>query len=72
MNERDKVLRKFRKTKAEVDQAAYKEKRNAVNVAVRKAKSSYHGNLLVENAGDPNRFWRTIKSIEAKKFKHKY
>ena len=63
MNERDKVLHKFCKTRAENDQAAYKEKRNAVNVAVRKAKSSYHRKLLSENAGNPNRFWRTIKSI---------
>ena len=70
MNERDKVLRKFRKTRAESDQAAYKEKRNAVNVAVRKAKSSYHRKLLSENAGNPNRFWRTIKSIYPSKPKN--
>ena len=70
MNERDKVLRKFRKTKAEVDQAAYKEKRNAVNIAVRKAKSSYHRKLLSENAGDSYRFWRTIKSIYPSKPKN--
>eukprot|EP00794_Sanderia_malayensis_P004093 gene4093-4647_t len=70
MNERDKVLRKFRKTKAEVDQAAYKEKRNAVNVAMRKAKSSYHRKLLSENAGNPNRFWRTIRSIYPSKPKN--
>ena len=63
MNERDKVLRKFRKAKSEVYQVAYKEKRNAVNIAVRKGKSSFHRKLLSENAGNPNIFWRTIKSI---------
>eukprot|EP00794_Sanderia_malayensis_P001521 gene1521-1682_t len=70
MNERDKVLRKFRKTKLDVDQAAYKEKRDAVNVAMRKAKSSYHRKLLNENAGNPNRFWRTIKSTYPSKPKN--
>lgn len=70
MNERDKVFRKFHKTKSEADQAAYKVKRNAVNVAVRKAKSSYHRKLLSENAGNPNKFWRTIKSIYPSKSKN--
>ena len=54
MNERDKLLRKFRMTKSKADQVAYKEKRNAVNVAVRSAKSSYHKRLVSEHAGDPN------------------
>lgn len=46
INEKDKVLRKFRKKKSEVNQAAYKKKRNLVDAAVRKAKSYFHRKLL--------------------------
>ena len=63
MNDRDKLLRKSRRTKAELDISKYKQKRNEVNIAIRKAKSSYHQNLLKENSANPNQFWKTIKSI---------
>ena len=36
---------------------------NKVNTAVRKAKSMYHKDLLKENSRDPNKFWKTLKSI---------
>ena len=63
MNVRDKLLRKSRRTKAELDISKYKQKRNEVNIAIRKAKSSYHQSLLKENSANPNQFWKTIKSI---------
>ncbi len=37
--------------------------RNKVNTAVRKAKSMYHKDSLKENSRDPNKFWKTLKSI---------
>ena len=70
MNERDKVLRKFRKANSEVYQAAYKGKQHAFNIAVRKAKYSFHRKMFSENTGDPNRFWKTIKSIYPSKPKY--
>ena len=39
---------------------------------MRKAKSSYHRKLLSENAGNPNRFWRTIKPIYPSKPKNSH
>ena len=63
MNERDKLLRKSRRTKDETDISAYKSKRNEVNIAVRRAKSVYCKKLLKENSNDPNKFWKTLKSI---------
>ena len=63
INDRDKLLRKSRRTKAEVDISQYKRKRNEVNVAIRKTKSKYHKKLLKENSTNPNKFWKTIKSI---------
>ena len=63
MNERDGLLRKSRRTKNQIDISAYKCMRNKVNAAVRKAKSMYHKKLLKENSTDPNKFWKSIKSI---------
>ena len=63
MNARDKLLHKSRRTKANSDISQYKLKRNEVNTAVRKAKSTYYKNLLNENSSDVNKFWKTLKSI---------
>ena len=63
MNNRDKLYRKFRKSKSEVDFDTYKKQRNKVNVIVRKAKSSHYRNLLTESSHDPKRFWNTLKKI---------
>ena len=65
MNERDKLLRKSRKSPhTELYKAEYKQKRNAVNIAIRRAKVSYYKDLLQENStGDPSKFWKTVKSI---------
>ena len=41
----------------------YKRKRKEVNIAIRKAKSTYHKDLLRENSASPNMFWKAIKSI---------
>ncbi len=50
-------------TRKESDISAYKQKRNKVNIAVRRAKSDYQKKLLKESSKDPNKFWRTLKSI---------
>ena len=63
MNDRDKLLRKSRISKAELDISKYKRKRNKANIAIRTARSSYHQNLLKENSSNPNQFWKTIKPI---------
>ena len=65
MSERDKLLRKARKLQhAEFYKTAYKQRRNAVNIAIRRAKASYYKDILQENStGDPSKFWKTVKSI---------
>ena len=63
MNNRDYHLKKARRTKAEVDWSTYKRLRNRVNRLIYKAKQSYNKNILTENANDPKRFWKAIKSI---------
>ena len=63
MNNRDYHLRKTRRTRAEVNWSMYKRLPNRVNCLIDKAKQSYNKNLLIENANDPKRFWKAIKSI---------
>ena len=62
---RDKLLRKARKSQdVEFYRAKYKQKRNAVNIALRRAKASYYTNLVRENSnGDSSKFWKSVKSI---------
>ena len=63
MNHRDKLLRRSKRTRKESDISEYKRKRNEVNIAIKRAKSDYHKKLLKESAKDPNKFWKTLKSI---------
>ena len=63
MNDRDKLHRKFRKSRSDLDSQSYKKQRNKVNIMVRKAKSNYYRNLLTESSRDPKRFWNTLKRI---------
>ena len=63
MNERDRLLRKSRRSKNELDISKYKQKRNEVNIALRRAKSSYHKDLIHEHSGNSNKLWKTLKSI---------
>ena len=63
MNNRDRTLRKFRKSKTDNDWDDYKELRNSCTNQIRKARSTYHQNLLVENRKNPQTFWKIIKKI---------
>ena len=63
MNRRDKILRKFHKTKSETVWKEYKILRNSCTTEIRKARSQYHQSLLTENRHNPRKFWQTIKSI---------
>lgn len=63
MNDRDNLLKIARKSNKVDDFEKYKHKRNKVNLLIKKAKSTYHQNLLNENASDPDNFWKSIKSI---------
>lgn len=63
MNNRDKLLRKFRKSKSNQDWVAYKHLRNTCTNLIRRAKSDYYRNLLTEHKTNPQSFWKTIKKI---------
>ena len=63
MNDRDKGLRKSRKAKTQLDISNSKHKRNEVNIAIRKAKSSYIKNAFEENSANPNQIWRLLSQF---------
>ncbi len=53
---RDKLLRKYKKTKLEVDYDIYKEARNRSKYFIKSKKVSFYRETLRENAGDSKRF----------------
>ena len=63
MTERDKLLRKSRKSKSENHVSGYKRLRNQVRIMIRQAKSTYNKTLLRENSSSPEAFSKSIKSI---------
>ena len=63
LNERDKLLRKARKSKSHIEWKKYKRKKNYCNNFVRQAKNTYQQNLLTENLKDSNKFWDMIKRV---------
>ena len=69
INRRDTLQRKLRKSKSITDLENFRRQKNRVNVLVRKAKNSHSEKILKESANDPNRFWKTIKTIYPTKVK---
>jgi len=63
MNQRDKLMRKARRTKSQI----YKKSRNICNNKIKNAKYKYHQELLIETARDPKTFWKILKNIFSSK-----
>ena len=63
MNDRDKLLRKARKSKNADDWKNYKTIKNRTNNMINKAKTKYHKEILNENTSKPEKFWRHIKTL---------
>ena len=63
MNVRDKLLRKARQSKQEIDWSSYNNQRNRVTSLVKKCKSRYHKLLLKESADSPSKFWDALKKL---------
>ena len=63
MNSRDQLHRKAQKSRKEKDWRIYKNQRNKCNNLIKKAKASYHRNLIEEDATNPKKFWNCIKGV---------
>ena len=69
MAERDRLQRRYRKSKLPVHKVEYNQRRNSVKNLVKKAKQEYFKNLLSSSAQNPNSFWRNLKKIYPSKQK---
>lgn len=63
MNERDKLLRKARKSKRSSDWKRYKQKKNYCTNTIRNAKNNFQKNLINENRHDSTKFWDILKRV---------
>ena len=69
LNHRDKLLRRARISKSDLDWSNYKHQRNRVNNLVRKNKAKYNKELLRENANSTEKFWSALKKVYPTKSK---
>ena len=63
MDQRDKILRKARKSGKDFYWNSYKSLRNRCNNMIKNAKKRYHTELLKDNAKNPSKFWKTVKDV---------
>ena len=60
---RDKLFRKFEKSKLNVDEILYKEARNTVQALIRDKKRKILQEKLSKNIGKPKELWKIIKKL---------
>ena len=60
---RDKLFKKFKKTKLNVDKEIYTKSRNVVRNLIKIKKQKYFEDKLNENIGKPKELWKTLKSL---------
>ena len=67
MKERDRLKRTAVINNEERVWNLYKSSKNAVNIALRKAKKEYYKTQIQNQSGDPKRAWRTVNNILGRK-----
>ena len=60
---RDKLFKKFKTFKLQIDRELYNEARNKVQSLIRKKKKTYYDDQLKENVGNPKELWKTLISL---------
>ena len=63
MNQRDKILRKVRRSKKSEDWKMYRDLRNSCDNDIKQAKHNYNHDVLNENTLNPKAFCKKIKEI---------
>ena len=66
ISDRDKLFKKFKKSRLHVDKDNYKEARNEVQKLIRTKKKAYFESKLTENIGKPKELWNCLKSLGLK------
>ncbi len=60
---RDKLLRKYKKTKLSIDYEIYKKARNKTKELIKSKKISFYEETIKENIGNSKKIWGTLKSM---------
>ena len=63
---RDKLFKKFKKSRLHVDKDNYKEARSEAQKLMRTKKKAYFESKLTENIGKPKELWNCLKSLGLK------
>ena len=67
MHARDKAKKIASRSGSSVDWAAYRRKRNEVNLAVKHAKTNFYQNSISNNINNPKKTWSILNDIMGKK-----
>ena len=63
INNRDKLFKKFKKSRLPLDQENYKKARYEVKKLIAEKKRNYFETKLIENIGKPKELWKTLKAL---------
>ena len=69
IDNKNRLLRKARKTKNDDDWEQYRTARNKCNAKIKEAKRKHHRNLIEENTNNPRKFWDAFKQVFPSKSK---
>ena len=63
MTTRDKLIRKWKKSKTPANKQNYRQMRNLVKIMVRSAKEEHTKQLLRDSSNDSSKSWKCIKNV---------
>ena len=63
ISNRDKLFKKFQKSKLYIDELIYKEAKNTVQRLIKEKKKKIFSKKLEENIGEPKELWKNLKKL---------
>ena len=69
ISNRDKLFKKFKKSKLHIDELIYKEAKNTVQRLIKEKKKNFFSKKLEENTDEPKELWKNFKKLGLPKTK---
>ena len=63
INTRDKLFKKFKKSKSHIDNINYKKYRNQLQELIKRKKRNFISQNLTENISKPRKLWQSLKKL---------
>ena len=63
ISNRDKLFKKFKKSKLHIDELIYKEAKNTVQRLIKEKKKTFFSKKLEENKANPKNFGKTLRNL---------